>query len=76
MLNCCSQDNTNSRSDYTVGKNINNDINNNPFINKNHNNNNNEENKGGSSRLPKREQKEDKENPVSGFRRTKTKHFK
>ena len=87
IFNCCSQDSTsNSRSDCTITKSLNNNkIDNNPQIklNKNNNNNNdingdnnNEEYKGGSSRLPKVERKEDKDIPNSGFRRTKTRHFK
>ena len=79
MLNCCSLDSTaNSRSDCTILKNSNKNIDNNFPINENDNElkNNNEEIKGGSCRLPKVEKKEEKDLPVSGFKRTKTKHFK
>ena len=58
-------------------KDLNNEIDNNPQIKLNKNNiNNNEEDKGGSCRLPKVEKKEDKDNALSRFKRTKTKHFK
>ena len=88
IFNCCSQNSTaNSRSDCTIQKCLNNnEIDNNPQIklNKNNNNNNNDINadnnnegsKGGSSRLPKIKNREDKDIPNSGFRRTKTRHFK
>ena len=90
MLNCCSQDNTmNSRADCTLVKSSNNEIDNNPIIqlenkdkdkinksNDDINNNINEDDKGGSCKLPKLNKKEEKEAPISGFRRTKTKHFK
>ena len=85
-MNCCSQDSTTtSRSDCALTKDLNNEIDNNPHIklDKNSNlknninvDNNNEEDKGGSCRLPKVERKDDKENAFSGFKRTKTKHFK
>ena len=57
-------------------KELNNEIDNNPHIKLDKNNINNEEDKGGSCRFPKKEDKEDKDNAVSGFKRTKTKHFK
>ena len=84
MLNCCSQDNsTNSRSDCTLTK-LNNEVDNNQGVKDNQNNDNNnitndnkeQEHKGGSARIEKKIDNENKPAPVSGFRRTKTKHFK
>ena len=82
FINCCSQDNNvNSLSDYALTKYV---KNNNPPIkmikNKDESNiklgNNDEQEKGGSCRLPNVSKKDDKEVGISGFRRTKTKHFK
>ena len=84
-MNCCSSDNsTNSHSDCAITKDLNNEINNNPRIKfqkisnnlKSDVDNNNEDDKGGSCRLPTVEKKENKDNVISGFKRTKTKHFK
>ena len=84
-MNCCSSDNTtNSRSDCTITKNINNENDNSQDLklNKKNNNENNhldmvnkEEGKPQSCRCEHNDNKENA-SPVSPFKRTKTKHYK
>ena len=78
IFNCCSQDSTKSGSDCTLGKHLINDNKISPKIQLEDVNNgvNKEEDKVESFRMENSNKKEDVPIPTSGFKRTKTKHFK
>ena len=85
-MNCCSSgDTTNSRSDCTITKNINNENDNTQDIkiSKNNNNENNaldiankQESKPPQSCRLEHEDNKDNSNKISPFKRTKTRHYK
>ena len=75
MLNCCKQDSTaNSNSDCAITK-LNNENDNNQ-VKKEEKNNNNEEMRQESPKIRNKNQSENKPSPSTGFKRTKTKHYK